>query len=108
MSEQNSSGRPCVVRRTMLPSSVTVPLVSPLFPSVVYRANDATQMDRVYEGKEPGFTYAREGNPNAEVLAAKIGQLEGAEACVITSSGMSAVSAITLALLRAGDHFVAG
>jgi cystathionine gamma-synthase len=65
-------------------------------------------MNRVYEGQEAGFTYAREGSPNAEQLAAKIAQLEGADACLITSSGMSAVSAIVLGLLKAGDHLVAG
>jgi cystathionine gamma-synthase len=65
-------------------------------------------MNRVYEGAESGFTYAREGNPNAEYLAAKIARLEVAQACLITSSGMSAVAAITLGLLRAGDHVVTG
>jgi cystathionine gamma-synthase len=65
-------------------------------------------MNRVYEGQEQGFTYAREGSPNAEQLAAKIASLEGAECGLITSSGMSAVAAIVLGLLKAGDHVVAG
>jgi cystathionine gamma-synthase len=65
-------------------------------------------MNRVYEGAESGFTYAREGNPNADYLAAKIANLEAADTCLITSSGMSAVAAITLGLLKAGDHVVAG
>jgi cystathionine gamma-synthase len=108
MSSDQTPDRPSVVRRTAFPTSVTAPLVSPLCPSAVYRASDATQMDHVYQGVESGFTYAREGNPNAEVLAAKIRDLEGAAACVITGSGMSAASAVVLALLRAGDHLVAG
>jgi cystathionine gamma-synthase len=99
---------PSVVRRAALRPSVTRPLVPPLCPSVVYCADDAEQMNRVYEHEAPGFTYAREGNPNADLLAAKIGKLEGAEDCVVTGSGMSAVSAIVLGLLRAGDHVVAG
>src|SRR6185436_12421743 len=61
----------------------------------------------VYEGREQGFTYAREGGPNADLLAAKIAALEGAEFGLITSSGMSAVAAILLGLLKAGDHLVA-
>jgi cystathionine gamma-synthase len=65
-------------------------------------------MNRVYEGQEQGFSYAREGSPNAELLAAKIASLEGAESGLITSSGMSAVAAIVLGLLKAGDHVVAG
>jgi cystathionine gamma-synthase len=97
-----------VVRRTPFPQSATAPLVPPLFPSAVYIAGDADQMNRVYEGAEFGFTYAREGNPNAEHLGSKIAQLEGADVCLITNSGMSAVTAVVLGLLKAGDHLVAG
>src|SRR5262245_22003516 len=91
-----------------LPRSATMPLVPPIVPSVVFVARDADHMNGIYEGAEPGFTYAREGSPNAELLAAKIAALEGADAGLITSSGMSAVSAIVLGLLKAGDHIVAG
>ena len=80
----------------------------PIVPSAVFVARDADQMNGVYEGQEQGFTYAREGSPNAELLAAKIAALEGAECGLITSSGMSAVAAILLGLLKAGDHVVAG
>jgi cystathionine gamma-synthase len=97
-----------VVRRTPFPPSATTPLVPPIVPSAVFVARDADHMNRVYEGQEPGFTYAREGSPNAELLAAKIASLERAESGLVTSSGMSAVSAIVLGLLKAGDHIVAG
>jgi cystathionine gamma-synthase len=90
------------------PRSATTPLVPPIVASTVFVARDADHMNRVYEGQEQGFTYAREGNPNAELLAAKIAALEGADCGLITSSGMSAVSAIVLGLLAAGDHVVAG
>jgi len=107
MSEESERDEQSAVRRVPLPESVTAPLVPPLYPSVVYRAADADQMDRVYEKSEPGFTYAREGNPNAEILAAKIARLERTEAGLVTSSGMSALSAILLACLSKGDHLVA-
>src|SRR5512134_1296508 len=97
-----------VVRRTLFPRSATTPLVPPIVPSAVFVARDADQMNSVYEGQEQGFTYAREGSPNAELLAAKIAALEGAECGFVTSSGMSAVAAIVLGLLKAGDHIVAG
>jgi cystathionine gamma-synthase len=97
-----------VVRRTPFPRSATEPLVPPIVPSAVFVARDADQMDGVYEGREQGFTYAREASPNAELLAAKIAVLEGAECGLITSSGMSAAAAIVLGLLRAGDHVIAG
>ena len=99
---------PSVVRRTAFPQSATAPLVPPIVPSAVYIARDVDQMNGVYEGQERGFTYAREGAPNAEMLAGKIAALEGAETGLITSSGMSAVAAIVLGLLKAGDHIVAG
>ena len=97
-----------VVRRTPFPRSATSPLVSPIVPAAVFVARDADHMNGVYEGHEQGFTYGREGSPNAELLAAKIASLEGAECGLITSSGMSAVAAILLGLLKAGDHVVAG
>jgi cystathionine gamma-synthase len=97
-----------VVRRTPFPRSTTSPLVPPIVPTAVFVARDVDQMNSVYEGREQGFTYGREGSPNAELLAAKIASLEGAEFGLITSSGMSAVAAILLGLLNAGDHILAG
>lgn len=99
--------RPSVVRRTPFPQSGTVPLVPPLMPSAVFVARDADHMNDVYEGRDQGFTYAREGSPNADMLAAKIAALEGAELALVTSSGMSATAAILLGLLKAGDHILA-
>jgi cystathionine gamma-synthase len=104
----SSVERPSAVRRVPFPETCTRPLVAPIQPSAVYIAEDADQMNRVYEGAESGFTYAREASPNAEYLAAKIARLESAQACLITSSGMSAVAAITLGLLRSGDQVVTG
>src|SRR5205823_13559600 len=97
-----------VVRRTPFPRSTTTPLVPPIVPSAVFIAGDADQMNDVYEGREQGFTYAREGSPNADLLASKIAALEDAECGFITSSGMSAAAAIVLGLLKSGEHVVAG
>jgi cystathionine gamma-synthase len=101
-----------VVRRSIQPPSVSRPVVSPLWPSVVYRSTDADELDQVYEGQVPGYSYAREGQPNNDILAAKIDWLEGrpdgAPPGVITSSGMAAVSALLLGLLHRGDHVAAG
>lgn len=98
-----------VVRRSAPPPSQTSPLVTPLFPSVVYCAEDADALDAVYEGRAPGYSYAREGHPNATLLADKISWMEGAPAGgIMTASGMAAISAVFLALLDKGDHIVAG
>jgi cystathionine gamma-synthase len=100
------------VRRTDWPSSTSRPVVTPLQMSVVYASADPDALDDQYTNGT-GYTYAREGHPNADVLAAKIDRLEGAPDLfdapgIITGSGMSAVGATFLGLLKAGDHVVGG
>lgn len=65
-------------------------------------------LDAVYEGGAEGFTYAREGHPNATVLADRISAMEGAAQGIVTGSGMAAVGAVLMGLLDAGDHVVGG
>ncbi len=97
-----------IVRRAPVTNSVTQPLVTPVWPATAWAAESPDALDAVYEGRAPGFTYAREGHPNAAVLAAKIDWMEGAEAGIITGSGMAALSAVLLGLLCEGDHVVGG
>ena len=101
-----------LVRRTSLPPTASRPVVTPIFPSVVYRSDDADMLDAQYEGRLQGYTYAREGHPNADVVAAKIDWLEGVTPAmgrgVVVGSGMAAIGAVFLGLLQAGDHVVAG
>lgn len=101
-----------IVRRQSVPASVSRPVVTPIYPSVVYRSTDADELDAQYEGRASGYTYAREGHPNASVLATKIDWLEGMDPAwgkgTVTGSGMGAISAMLLGVLNAGDHIVAG
>lgn len=90
------------------PESISRPLVSPIQPSVVYTAESPDALDAQYEGQTKGFTYAREGHPNAEALADRLNALEGAEAGIVTGSGMAAVTAALMAVLKAGDHAIGG
>ncbi len=96
-----------LVRRTSWPESASQPLVTPLQPSVVYTSGDPDALDAIYTEKT-GFSYAREGHPNASVLASKIDYLEGTSGGIITGSGMSAIAAVFLGLLKAGDHVLGG
>ena len=96
-----------IVRRTGWPTSTSRPVVTPLQPSVVYASVDPDALDAQYTGGT-GYTYAREGHPNADVLAAKIDMLEGASRGIITGSGMSAISAVFLGCLKSGDHVLGG
>ena len=93
-------------RRAAWPDSASRPVASPLQASVVYAAESPDALDAQYEGRLEGFTYAREGHPNAALVARMIDALEGAEGGVMTGSGMAAVSAAMLGLVAAGDHVV--
>ncbi len=97
-----------IVRRTPWPESSSRPVGTPLQPSVVYASDSPSALDDQYEGRATGYTYAREGHPNADILAQKIDRLEGVSGGVITGSGMAAVTAVMWGCLKAGDHVVAG
>ena len=96
------------MRRPGWPRGAGAPLVSPIQPSAVYRAADPDALDAIYEGRAEGYTYAREGHPNADVLAGMIDDLEGRPGGLVTGSGMAALGAPLLAILRAGDHVIGG
>ncbi|MEL6479302.1 MAG: aminotransferase class I/II-fold pyridoxal phosphate-dependent enzyme [Pseudomonadota bacterium] len=108
MSDTSKRDHRSVVRRQGMPASATWPAVNPIQPSVVYAARDADALDGTYLGGEAGFTYSREGHPNWQALAAKLDWMEGAEGGLITGSGMAAVFCVFQAVLKAGDHVVAG
>lgn len=93
-----------LVRGIAWPRGASVPVGTPLQPSVVYAAAGPDALDRIYEGGESGYSYAREGHPNADVVAEKIARLEGVEGGLCVGSGMAAVTAATMGVLRAGDH----
>lgn len=97
-----------LVRRSAFPASVSRAVGTPLQPSVVYASPDPDTLDAQYEGGAFGYTYSREGHPNASVLASKIDALEGAEGGLITGTGMAAVTATLLGLLNHGDHIIGG
>ncbi|MEP1944930.1 MAG: PLP-dependent transferase [Sulfitobacter sp.] len=96
-----------VVRRGTIRQNLGEPLVPALSPSVVYHYEDADQLQSVYDGEAKGFGYAREGHPNADTLASKLSWMEGANAGVMTASGMSAISATFMSILQAGDSIAA-
>ena len=56
--------------------------------------------------EEEGFTYSRVGNPTVASMEVRLAALEGTEAAIATSSGMSAILLLGMAVLRAGDHVI--
>ncbi len=102
-----SKSRRSVVRRSSEPGNIGRPLATPFSPSVAYHYSDVDQLNSVYEKQFEGFTYARYGNPNSAILAEKISWMEDAQGGVMTASGMSALSAVFMGILNAGDGIAA-
>jgi len=61
---------------------------------------------RRFAGEEEGFTYGRSGNPTVSSFEMRLAAMEGAEAALATSTGMSAVMLMLFSLLKSGDHVV--
>src|SRR5271167_3382927 len=61
------------------------------------------EMKRWAEGKSSAYIYTRYGNPTLSIAEAKLAALEGAEAAIVTASGMAAISSSLLSVLKAGD-----
>ena len=82
-------------------------LHKPLHLSVAYGYRDARELAAVFQGKAQGYAYGRQGNPTAAALEAKVTKMEAGVATVSFATGMAAIGAVMLSLLRAGDHVVA-
>src|SRR5262252_11140210 len=67
---------------------------------------NAAQAAARFQGNEPGNIYSRFTNPTVTAFQDRLAAMEGAEACVATASGMSAILASAMALLKSGDHIV--
>ena len=67
---------------------------------------NAAQAAARFQGSEPGNIYSRFTNPTVTAFQERLAAMEGAEACVATASGMSAILATAMALLKSGDHIV--
>lgn len=77
-----------------------------LFLTSGYVQSSAASSAARFAMEEEGFTYSRVGNPTVTSMEMRLAALEGTEAAVATSSGMSAVLLLGMALLKAGDHVI--
>lgn len=67
---------------------------------------DAATAARRFAGEEEGYIYSRFTNPTVSSMEQRLAALEGTEACMGTSSGMSAILLLCMGLLKAGDHVI--
>lgn len=103
---RNSKGS--LVRPAPFPRDASSPVVTPLSPSVVYASETPDALDDQYGGRAMGYTYSREGHPNADVVAERMDIMENMSGGIVTGSGMGAVTAVLMGLLKSGDHVVGG
>lgn len=78
----------------------------PIFTTSSYVFGSAAEAAARFSGEAPGNIYSRFTNPTVRTFEQRLAALEGGEACVATASGMAAILATCLGLLKAGDHIV--
>ncbi len=85
---------------------------TPIYATATFAFDTAAEkedaVDRALEWDPRSYFYSRTGNPTNRALEEKVASLEGAEDCVVSASGMAAVSATLFAHLDAGDHLIVG
>ncbi len=67
---------------------------------------DAAEAAARFSGDDPGMVYSRYTNPTVSAFQERLAALEGAECCIATASGMSAILGCVMSLMRAGSHIV--
>ncbi len=77
-----------------------------LFLTSSFVQPDSETAARRFGGEEDGYIYSRFTNPTVASMEQRLAALEGTEACIGTSSGMSAVLLLCMGLLKSGDHVV--
>lgn len=85
---------------------VGAPVGTPICRTSTFTFSSTAEMKRWAEGKSKAYIYTRYGNPTLTVAEGKIAALEGAEAAVVTASGMAAISTALLSVLKCGDELI--
>ena len=83
------------------------PRVLPIYQSTTFKYDTSDQMGRLFDLEEAGYFYTRLQNPTNDAVAAKIADLEGGIAAMLTSSGQAANYFAVFNICEAGDHIVA-
>lgn len=80
--------------------------VLPIYQSTTFKYGSTEQMGRLFDLEEDGYFYTRLANPTNDIVAAKITELEGGVAGMLTSSGQAACFYSIFNICNEGDHFV--
>lgn len=82
-------------------------LVPPIHLTSTFKFDTHDQAANVFEGEEEGYVYSRIANPTVDLFQQKMALLEGGEAAIATSSGMSAITTFVMTYTKPGDNFIA-
>lgn len=82
------------------------PMVTPIVHAVNYEYRDFEVLRKITDGEIDGYTYHRDDNPTVRAVEKKVSALEGAEDCIVCTSGMAACTLVYLTYLKAGDHLL--
>jgi len=82
------------------------PLNTPIYATSTFVFANAAELEAFNQGKSNKFLYSRYANPTVQAVEEKLAVLEGAEAALVTSSGMAATSTALFGLLQAGDEVI--
>ena len=81
-------------------------VVPPIYQSVKFEFDSLEETERFFRGERPGFFYSRSSNPTTRQLELLLAELQGREDCLVTASGVGAISQTLLALTKHGDHIL--
>lgn len=82
------------------------PMVTPIVNAVNYEYSSFEVLRQITDGEMDGYTYHRDDNPTVRNVEKTVAGMEGAEDCIICTSGMAASTMVYLTYLSAGDHLI--
>src|ERR1700720_3937363 len=85
---------------------VGVGVGTPIARTSTFTFSSTAEMKLWAEGKSKAYIYTRYGNPTLAIVQKKIARMEGAEAAVVTASGMAAISGALIGTLQQGDELI--
>ncbi|WP_433227397.1 trans-sulfuration enzyme family protein [Actinomadura formosensis] len=83
------------------------PLTVPIYQGHLFTFDAADDLAAAFAGPDQAFFYARMGNPTVRSLERAVTEMEGGAGALATASGMGAINAVLMGLLRSGDHVIA-
>jgi cystathionine beta-lyase/cystathionine gamma-synthase len=89
-----------------VPAVPQPPVNVPVYLTSTFEVGSALELAELLEFSRPGHSYSRYSNPTHQALEDALAELEGAEACHVTGSGMAAIHAVLMSVLRSGDELL--